>query len=100
MMALAGPRAEVDHHRTRLALHVGDLQGLAIALLQLQQQGQGVWSLTKRMVSPGRRASSAPKMAAWRKRLAMPRASKGWGPIWAGPQCSCMGDLRKGEPAA
>ena len=37
----------------------------------------GSWSLQKSMASPGVKASRAPKMAAWRNRLAMPRASNG-----------------------
>jgi len=69
---------EVDDDVARVAGDVVDADLVAVALLDLVEQRQrGGGSLTKRMTSPSSSDSSAPKMAAWRKRLATPRASKG-----------------------
>jgi hypothetical protein len=65
---------EIDDDRPGLALQVLDAHFLPVAVAELLQKRQRV---VKRMRSPLVSASSAPKIAACRKRFATPRASKG-----------------------
>ncbi len=74
--AHAGRCGNGGAHRSRRAELDGEVDD-DIARLARNVSGSGSWSLTKRMTSPSSSDSSAPKMAAWRKRLATPRASKG-----------------------
>jgi len=79
----SGLDSEVDHNGAGFALHVTDVEPLAVALLKLTQQGQGIMVIDEAhgfawmQGIQGTEDRSVAKALGDAARVAMPRASKG-----------------------